>query len=75
MYKLNKNKIYYKSDQITTSVQRLNSTSQPTSNLYPTLIQRHVFAGGVNKNSKCYIVEYTRTLSLALWGIQERFAM
>jgi len=27
MYKLNKNKLYYKSDQITTSVQRLNPTS------------------------------------------------
>ena len=28
MYKLNKNKLYYKSDQITTSVQRLNSMSE-----------------------------------------------
>ena len=28
MYKLNKNKLHYKSDQITTSVQRLNSTSE-----------------------------------------------
>ena len=28
MYKLNKNKLYYKSDQITTSVQRLNPTSE-----------------------------------------------
>jgi len=28
MYKLNKNKLYYKSDQITTSVQLLNSTSE-----------------------------------------------
>jgi len=45
MYKLNKNNLYYKSDLITTSVQRLNSTLRPISNLYPTLIQRHVFAG------------------------------
>ena len=28
MYKLNKNKLYYKSDQVTTSVQRLNLTSE-----------------------------------------------
>ena len=60
MYKLNKNKLYYKSDQITTSVQRLNPTSElrrysdvgttlylgrRRRNLDPTLIQRHVFAG------------------------------
>ena len=60
MYKLNKKQLYYKSDQITTSVQRLNSTSEwrryfdvgttlylgrRRRDLYPTLIQRHVFAG------------------------------
>jgi len=56
MYKL----FYYKSDQITTLVQRLNSTSERRRfsdidttlylgrrrrDQYPTYIQRHVFAG------------------------------
>ena len=57
MYKLNKNKLYYKSDQITTSVQRLNSMSEYSNvgttlylgrrrrDLNTTYIQRHVFAG------------------------------
>ena len=55
MYKHNKNKLYYKSDLITTSVQRLNSTLEwrrysdvgttlylgcRRRNLYPTYIQR-----------------------------------
>ena len=60
MYKFNKNKLYYKSDQITTSVQRLNPTSEwrrysdvgttlhlgrRRRDLNTTYIQRHVFAG------------------------------
>ena len=42
MYKLNKNKLYYKSDQITTSVQRLNPTLERRrySDVGTTYIQR-----------------------------------
>jgi len=60
MYKLKKNKLYYKSDQITPSkfdvgmtslfrrwynVVFRSPTSRPKYNLDPTLIQRQVFAG------------------------------